>query len=491
MPIARFRQSSQKDFALDNASRDCRFWQIKVMRPLTLTMEPSPEVETSEGTIRGIAVRGLLGLLSCALIIAYASIGRPLWIDEFLHFAFAGFRSTVSAWHAIRHSIGSINFGQTGIYMLLDYWLLKAFGANLLALRLPSILSAWLMLWGGLEFLRRRRYQAIWQFNLIVCYLGQATLMYYTGEARPYMALAGASVGAFTYYVLTPEERRSRSVRILGWLSILWGAAIHPYFAFYWLSLFAFGYLIAVYEERTKFSWKAAILHLNVTLSIFGSLIYFGIGFATWLAHTPKLSLDPFQWVSQANLYATFVELSHFQFLGRLGSSWLLFTVALFLVHFCLNDDAKKYSKRLIAPCLLTWIAIFLSVYVSWESFTHHYWILPRQWVASIALIPIAFIWLCAELTNLIAQVSMVARWLIPLACLFLVAFCSYPQTVSQSHSFLVAILNRSSPEKFIPPPRSALPTDNDGWVALANRNVDSGGPVSSVFQFFYRPRSR
>lgn len=161
------------------------------MRPLARTMQPSSEVKTTKGKILEMAVSALLGLLGCALIVAYASIGRPLWIDEFLHFAFGGFPSTVSAWHAIRHSIGSINFGQTGIYMLLDYWLLKAFGANAVALRFPSILSAGLTLWGGLEFLQKRRYPAIWQFILVVCYLGQATLMYYTGEARPYMALTG------------------------------------------------------------------------------------------------------------------------------------------------------------------------------------------------------------------------------------------------------------------------------------------------------------
>jgi hypothetical protein len=454
-------------------------------------MEHSSEVETGEGKVRKTAGRALLlGLLSCVLIVAYASIGRPLWIDEFLHFAFGGFRSTASAWHAIRHSIGEFNFGQTGIYMLIDYWLLKAFGANALALRIPSILSAGLMLWGGLEFLQKRQYRAIWQFNLIVCYLGQATFMYYTGEARPYMPLAGASVGAFTYYILIPEDRRSWSVQILGWLSILWGAAIHPYFAFYWLSLCAFGYLIAVYEERAKFSWKSAIVHVNIPLSILGSFIYFGIGSATWLMRAPHLLLDPFQWVSQAKLYEAFVELCHFQFLGKLGSSWILFTVALCLVHFSLNSDAKKFSKWLIPPCLLMWLAMFLSAYVSWESFRHHYWILPRQWVASIALMPIDFIWLCAELTNLIAQVSRTGRWLIPVICLSLIAFCAYPQVVNQSQSFLVGVHNRSSSGKFVPPLRSALPRDNDEWVALANRNVDSGGPVSPVFQFFYRPSS-
>lgn len=370
--------------------------------------------------------------------------------------------------------------------MLVDYWLLKLFGANLVALRLPSILSAGLMLWAGFEFLTKRRYGTLWQLTLIVCYLGQATLMYYTGEARPYMALAGASVGAFTYYILTPEERGSRSIRILGWLSILWGAAIHPYFAFYWLTLYAFGFLVAVYEKRATFSWKSALHHLNGPLAFIGSVIYFGIGLPTWILHQPKLHSDPFQWVSQAKLYGTFVEQCHFQFLGKLGSSCLLFTVILCLVHFCLNANAKTFTKRVLPPSLLIWIAMLLSVYVSWESFKHHYWILQRQWVASLALIPIAFVWLCAELTNLISRVSKTGHWLIPVICLCTIAWCSYPQTVDQGHTFLAAIVKRPSSEPFVAPRPDALPSKNDEWVALANQNVESGGPVSPVFQFFY-----
>ena len=376
------------------------------MDSLPAALAPSSEIDKNKGKLNQIAGPALLGLLSTALIVLYASIGRPLWIDEFLHFAFGGFTSTLSAWLAMRHSIHAWNFGQTGVYMLVDYWLLKLFGANLIALRLPSLLSAGLMLWAGFEFLTKRRYGTLWQITLIVCYLGQTTLMYYTGEARPYMPLAGASVGAFTYYILTPEERGSRSIRILGWLSILWGAAVHPYFAFYWLSLYSFGFLMAVYEERATFSWKSAFHHLNAPLAVIGSVIYFWIGFATWIRHDSKLYFYPFQYISKAKFYETFVDLCHFQFLGKLGSSWLLFTVILCLVHFCLNADAKPFSKRLLPPCLLIWVVMLLSVFISWESFKHHYWILMRQWVASLALIPIAFVWFGAELTNLISRVS-------------------------------------------------------------------------------------
>jgi hypothetical protein len=83
-------------------------------------------------------------------------------------------------------------------------------------------------------------------------------------------------------------------------------------------------------------SWSAIAL---------GSVFYFGIGSVTWLAHTPGLSLNPFQWVSRPKLYETFVGTSHFQFLGQFGSSWMLLTLAIWLVHFCLNSDAKKFSK--------------------------------------------------------------------------------------------------------------------------------------------------
>jgi hypothetical protein len=148
-------------------------------------VEPSSEVATTEAKARKISDAALLGLLSALLIVAYASIDRPYWIDEFFQFVFGGFRSVVLAWHAIRHSIGTFNFGQMGIYMLLDYWLLEPFRVNSLALRLPSILSAGLMLWSGLAFLQNRRYQAIWQVTLIVYYLGQATLMCSTKEYQP------------------------------------------------------------------------------------------------------------------------------------------------------------------------------------------------------------------------------------------------------------------------------------------------------------------
>ena len=83
---------------------------------------------------------GLL-LLCLTMILLYGPFGRPIWIDEFLHFAVGSHNSTREVWETIRRTTVEVNHGQTGFYILLDYWLMKLFGANLLALRVPSILS--------------------------------------------------------------------------------------------------------------------------------------------------------------------------------------------------------------------------------------------------------------------------------------------------------------------------------------------------------------
>src|SRR2546422_6396386 len=79
--------------------------------------------------------------------------GKALVIDEFLHFAVGAYESTSEAWDIVRASIaGGINHGQTGAYMMVDYWLLRAFGANLFWLRFPSLLAGLLLYLAALHF---------------------------------------------------------------------------------------------------------------------------------------------------------------------------------------------------------------------------------------------------------------------------------------------------------------------------------------------------
>src|SRR6516225_1445984 len=74
---------------------------------------------------------GAFAVIIAALgIVLYSGYRHPIWIDEFLHFAFGAMSSASEAWSAIVQSIGQFNFNQTGIYMLVDFWLLKLFGAS-------------------------------------------------------------------------------------------------------------------------------------------------------------------------------------------------------------------------------------------------------------------------------------------------------------------------------------------------------------------------
>jgi hypothetical protein len=86
-------------------------------------------------------INRVLGVFTCLVGIAglglYSQYRHPIWIDEFLHFALGAFSGPDDGWEVIQQTILSFNFSQTGIYMMADFWLLKLFGADALALRLP------------------------------------------------------------------------------------------------------------------------------------------------------------------------------------------------------------------------------------------------------------------------------------------------------------------------------------------------------------------
>jgi hypothetical protein len=101
------------------------------------------------------------------------------------------------------------------IYMLVDFWLLKLFGASSFALRLPSLLSAVWLLVCATMVLGSRGLGNMWKLALILALLAQTSLMNFAAEARPYMPLAAATMGTLTYYA-APIERRRGWLRVVG-----------------------------------------------------------------------------------------------------------------------------------------------------------------------------------------------------------------------------------------------------------------------------------
>ena len=91
-----------------------------------------------------------LALITAALLALFCSYNRPIWYDEFVNYAFAGFDGVLDAVQAFNKTSGGINLNQTGVYTLLDYWLLKAFGASAFWLRFPSLVGGLFMFVGAI-----------------------------------------------------------------------------------------------------------------------------------------------------------------------------------------------------------------------------------------------------------------------------------------------------------------------------------------------------
>lgn len=239
------------------------------------------------------------------VIVLSASLGRPIWIDEFLHFAFGGYDSAAEVWRTIRSTGLNVNFGQTGIYMMLDFGLLKAFGASALWLRMPSVLSAALLLYATVRLFRSEGHVFFWPLVAILVFFCRPDFMYYAGEARPYMPLAAAAVGVLAFYGLSPEQRKRWPAKLLGYASVIWGAAMHPYFSVYWLALACFTYWQRN-ADTSRWSIRAFVAHCDPALVAVGAALYFLVGAATWLRGGPDLNLDPLQFMSEQGLLRNF-----------------------------------------------------------------------------------------------------------------------------------------------------------------------------------------
>ncbi len=436
--------------------------------------------------IRWLGYACLLVLAGIALGLD-ARLGRPIWIDEFLHFAFAGFPDTASAWSAIAKSIGSINFNQTGLYMIVDFWLLKLFGASAFILRLPSLLSAAFLLLGAVIFMRNRGYSSLWQVVVIVGMFAADPLMQYTGEARPYMPLAAAAVGILAFYS-APPERRGRGTMVLGYAAALLGAAFHPYFPAYWAVALLFSYGVWVAEDRAALSVASALRFANPWLIAAGVAIYAAVAELSWLPRRVPLNFDPFQWIPRDYFWLHFWDLEHFAFLRdpndlrEWTTRWsvplaMLITAALGLLL------PRRFGSRLrpfVAPLVLLVLAVGLSLLVSWLSIRSHYWILGRQWIGSFPLVVIAVVWFFAEAGR---QLSLLTRFAGPL--LALAALWCFSSSIERFLPGRVAEMTAPASHQS-DPPADQLPTDNTGWVALANENIAQGGPVWPVFRSFY-----
>lgn len=398
-----------------------------------------------------------LALLGLVILGLYSSWGRPIWLDEYLHFVFGGFSSWGDAWAAVQSSTTNINHGQTGFYIMLDYGLLQAFGANLFALRLPSLMSGALLLFSAALFLRRKNLGAVAIAAYFLLLAAQPNLMYFVGEARPYMPMAAAAMAALAYFSSTSEQRSSLPMRIFIWTTMVWGALMMPYYLLYLPVIAATAFLLSN-QPRT---FKNFVAFSDLPLQITSVVLGVGIGALTWLRGSPNFQRDP--WLIIRPLVDSLTVVHAMGFLA-------IAILILVTLYFGRTDPR--------GPIILFVVMGAVAMMFALLSFIQSYWILPRQFVASQAIMTLAVVWGVG--VALKASPQMPKRILSGIFAV-LILFASGRAAIQQvenlrdweSHGF----------------PAAGKPGDAEFQgidVGPANQNVLEGGPVWPEFTVIY-----
>jgi hypothetical protein len=447
-------------------------------------------VLTRQQAIRG-AQNFVLIFLSVGIVALYSSWRRPIWLDEFFQFAWGAYPANAETFGMILRSTHDFNLGQTGVYMFANTALLNSFGANSVALRLPSLLAAIFLLSSAIVFIRSKNLTYLWQLIIVLAFGAQAFVFYHAGEARPYMPMAAACVGLATYYTSTLKQRSSNSIRLLGWTAAILGCLFHPYVIFY---LFILSISFALLHAMNKFDAKIAksfVRELNPALLLVSSLIAVGFYYLSWGQNQRTFGLDPFEW-HKPEFFMTTVEDSLFGFLPNpsLGIQITLFLLLLPLILILIDAPPSSISiGRLLPPILLILISVSTLAVIVLISYLSSFWIVSRQWLGSMSLMTLALVWFLATLSRQVQTISVgLARGFTSVILLvFLLTFAerAYQQILrlDEYHESQRQLIMRASSTRS--PGSKALNQSVDD-TTRANLNIVLGGTVWPEFSSFY-----
>lgn len=408
---------------------------------------------------------------------------KPIWLDEVLHFAM-GSMSFEEVLRAIDYTTIELNHGQTGVYILTDWFLLQVFGASAFALRLPSLLAGLVMFWAAWTFIRNRGYAWPWQYLVFIALFSQLILMSYINEARPYLPLVASVVSMLVFYTATSEQRRLISVRVLGVLGIVIGATMHPYWILYWLILVVFGALVVFGQDREQLAKKNFLEFIGWRYVVPALALFLIIGQLTWMRLVREFDFDPYFMIgSRENAIDRFL-INHIY--GSLSAlEWVIVLVLLPATMLTIRPWAQL--TFFWPPALLWLIGIGSSLAITYLSISRNYWIFERQWLPGIALSAIAIVWFVAELhrqagpKNVLMWVSVVGVSLIYMQG----AWSSTQAMVNWKDSWHEQQLGFTQEERTLEELTTSM--DDTMVVYAANVNVSRGGEIWPQFADWYK----
>lgn len=436
-----------------------------------LTSEPHSRVlDAARSALPALAVVIVVGL--------FAQPFRALWLDELFHFATGGmtFREVVKT---IDYTTIEVGHGQTGVYILLDWFLMQVFGAQAWALRLPSLISAIGMLWAAIVFMRGRGFGPGWQAFAVVSLGAHSFLMFFTAEARPYMPIACASIAMLAFYGLGSAQRRQATGYVLGFLGFIWGSAMHPY----WI-VFAIGAALVslTWQWHRGLAWRRVVMLLAPGWLALGSVLWLGIGQLTWMRRSINFGFDPlYHLKTWTNVVERFLA-THL--IADLIPWWLTTSVVLLLGLVVVAFLRGAARRAFIGPTAMIAFGVATTVLLTALSVSRGYWVVERQWVAGMAIVSLGVTWaLALALRSTATPVRVVAAITIGLTLIGFVLVA-----VQQVRGL---VEGSAGLEPFRTDPRSVaelaigLEGGEDSVIAM-NINAARGGPVWPQFINWY-----
>lgn len=441
------------------------------------------------GTLKGINLRGSAKVSNVAMTVAVLAIlawfspwDKPIWLDEAFHFAM-GSMSFKEALQTIDYTTIEISHGQTGIYMLLDWVLLKLFGANLFVLRLPSIVAAGILLWAAIVFLKGRGANCFWQLVGIFAIAAIPMFQQYLGEARPFMPLAGSAVAMLAYFSAPLSKRRDLSVVTLGASGLLLGSLFHPYWIYFLALTMAVGYLVRALDGSRPSGLVSFWRFAGGSLTLASLALFVFIGQLTWMRRVRSFDLAPSEIMPDPSAWwAVFIQDHTFK---RFPNIWLVLLgfgmVSLILMY------RRGIPSSFFGPITLFLLAVCSSLGISAISYSRGYFLYERQWIAGVVLSSLAITWFFVEISKQSVRkldwISHVPSFIYALFVFFLFIQSSIGQLQLRNDWAAglseVAVENRSSADIM-------ASLDDEALVYGANVNAVRGGEVWPEFTDWY-----
>jgi hypothetical protein len=347
----------------------------------------------SSATPERTAVETLASVIVIALLsLIFSGFNRPIWIDEYLHFAMAGIPWS-ETFELMASTNANVNHGQTWLHQTLSVATLNSFGAGTFGLRLISWAST-VGLLISLYLLLRAFYVPPFLMLLFAGILvAIPTTAFELGNSRSYIFLMTAtSVSAWVLFSTMIMKRTSWYQLLIFTAGVLLGAMSHPYFPVVLCGIVA-AFVASQFLVTRKFNFlreKRIAFLLIISMMSGGASV--ATGYLTWMRGSPDFSgEDPFAWLPVGLEFFTIATIVY-----------IVLAIALVVRVIKPQTPSRRiqFEPKLAAGLTLVILGLGLALFFSWVSIAREYLVLPRQWLPGVILFSIGVTFLAAHLLD-------------------------------------------------------------------------------------------